>query len=54
VPEIRRQIFAYSGVLKPKPGDRGSMTLTDYAIGLAGAGGRRRVCYVPTAVSSAC
>jgi peptidase E len=50
VPEIRRQIFAYSGVLKPKPGDRGSMTLTDYAIGLAGAGGRRRVCYVPTAV----
>jgi peptidase E len=50
VPEIRRQIFAYSGVLKPKPGDRGSMTLTDYAIGLAGAAGRSRVCYVPTAV----
>lgn len=50
MPEIRRQIFAYSGVLKPKPGDRNTMALTDYAFGLAGADGRSRVCYLPTAI----
>ena len=45
-----RQIFAYSGVLVTEPGQRSSAALADHAIGLAPGGGRRRVCYVPTAV----
>ena len=52
MPDISRQIFAYSGVLKPAPGGPGTGALIDYALGLArsGAGGRQRLCYVPTAV----
>ncbi|HTU74651.1 MAG TPA: peptidase E [Trebonia sp.] len=46
-----RQIFAYSGVLKPQPGGPDSAGLAEHAISLA-AGGRpvRRLCYVATAV----
>jgi peptidase E len=52
VPDIPRQIFAYSGVLKPAPGDRDSEALLEFAVGLApvGAGARKRLCYLPTAV----
>lgn len=53
--DVSRQIFAFSGVLKPVPGGRGSGALLDYALGLAGSGpgGRKRLCYVPTAVGDA-
>lgn len=50
MPDIRRQIFAYSGVLKPVPGGRDSQSLIDYGIGLAGARSPTRLCYIPTAV----
>jgi peptidase E len=50
MPGARRQIFAFSGVLYPKPHDRGTGVLVDYALSLAGTGKRTRVCYVPTAV----
>jgi peptidase E len=52
VPEITRQIFAYSGVLKPAPGDQDSQVLLEYALGLANtrAGARTRLCYIPTAI----
>jgi peptidase E len=46
----RRQIFAFSGVLYPAPGERGTSVLIDHALSLAGTGERCRVCYVPTAV----
>jgi peptidase E len=49
-----RQIFAFSGVLVPRPGERGNLPLVEHALDL----GRTRwlweaavrVCYVPTAV----
>jgi peptidase E len=46
-----RQIFAYSGVLKPRPDGPDSVGLIEHAISLA-PGGRpvRRLCYVATAV----
>lgn len=50
-----RQIFAFSGILQPEPGQKGSLALAEHAIGLAGAepGERVRVCYLPTAVGDA-
>lgn len=53
MPDVRGQIFAFSGVLKPGPGDRGSASLIEYGLGLAGTRSRRRLCYVPTAVGDA-
>jgi peptidase E len=53
VPEAERQIFAYSGVLNPQPGQRTSAALTEYAIGLAPGDGPKRVCYLPTATGDA-
>jgi hypothetical protein len=50
VPPTLRQIFAYSGVLKPKAGDRGTFALIDHALRLAGTTKPLRLCYVPTAV----
>jgi peptidase E len=50
VPDVRRQIFAFSGVLNPAPGGPAPKSLVDYALGLAGTRARRRLCYVPTAV----
>lgn len=45
-----RQIFAFSGLLKPSINIE-SFKLVEYAISLAGSDGNRtRVCYVPTAV----
>lgn len=49
MPAVLRQIFAYSGVLKPGPDGRSSFALIDHALGLAAVGGRVRLCYVPTA-----
>jgi len=46
----RPQIFAFSGVLKPKPGDRDSDALLDYALSLARPRRPTRVCYIPTAI----
>jgi peptidase E len=50
MPTVSRQIFAFSGVLKPGPDGRGSFDLIDHALGLAATGGPVKVCYVPTAV----
>jgi peptidase E len=53
---VIRQVFAFSGVLSPAPGERGSQVLVEHALGLARpSGGARpdepvRLCYVPTAV----
>jgi peptidase E len=53
---VIRQVFAFSGVLSPTPGERGSQVLVEHALGLARpSGGARpdepvRLCYVPTAV----
>ena len=48
-----RQIFAFSGVLRREPGGPGSFGLVEHALNLAAAGGRIRLCYVPTAVGDA-
>lgn len=46
----RRQIFAFSGVLKPAPGGPDSFALIDHALGLAATDKlTRRLCYIPTA-----
>jgi peptidase E len=51
VSDDARRIFAFSGVLKPRPGDPATATLLDFAIGLAAARRPvRRLCYIPTAV----
>lgn len=46
---IPRQIFAFSGVLKPAPGGQRS-SLIDHAMSLAAAESPLRLCYIPTAV----
>jgi peptidase E len=45
-----RQIFAFSGILQPEPGQKSSLALVEHAIGLVQPAERRRVCYLPTAV----
>jgi peptidase E len=50
MPDVRQQIFAFSGVLKPNEGDPDSSALIDHALKLAGTGRPARVCYIPTAV----
>jgi peptidase E len=49
-PIDRRQIFAFSGVLRSEADDRASFDLTNHAISLTGKDRGERVCYVPTAV----
>jgi peptidase E len=52
--EVRRQVFAFSGVLEPRPGERGNRPLLEHVLAIGAA--RRvgddpvRLCYVPTAV----
>ncbi len=47
----RRQVFAFSGILKPQPGGPPPGALLDFAISLtATTGGSRRLCYIATAV----
>ena len=51
---MRRQVFAFSGVLEPRPGERGNLPLVEHALDLGRErwmwNGPVRVCYVPTAV----
>lgn len=53
VAPVRKQIFAFSGVLRPEPGQQGSFALVDYALSLAPRDGGKRICYIPTAVGDA-
>ena len=51
---MRRQVFAFSGVLEPRPGERGNRPLLEHVLALGAArrvaAGPVRLCYVPTAV----
>ncbi|QXG77060.1 peptidase E [Modestobacter sp. L9-4] len=51
---MRRQVFAFSGVLEPRPGERGNRPLIDHLLALGAARrqepGPVRLCYLPTAV----
>ncbi|MCZ2806609.1 peptidase E [Modestobacter sp. VKM Ac-2983] len=51
---MRRQVFAFSGVIQPRPGERGNRPLLEHVLALGAArrtdGGPVRVCYLPTAV----
>ncbi|WP_299952168.1 peptidase E [uncultured Modestobacter sp.] len=51
---MRRQVFAFSGVLTPQPGERGNRPLLEHVLALGAARrqteGPVRLCYVPTAV----
>lgn len=44
-----RQVFAFSGVLSRPPGEKPDPALLEYAVSLAADGGRKRVCFIPTA-----
>ena len=46
----QRQIFAFSGVLKPAAGGPDSFALIEYALTLARTGRPVRLCYLPTAI----
>jgi peptidase E len=49
-----RQVFAFSGVLAPRPGERGNLPLVEHALELGRTrwlwDGAVRLCYLPTAV----
>src|SRR3954462_13033944 len=49
-----RQIFAYSGILEPRPGEPGNLPLVEFALDLGRTrwlwDGAVRLCYLPTAV----
>ncbi|GAA4744831.1 peptidase E [Modestobacter marinus] len=51
---MRRQVFAFSGVIEPRPGERGNRPLLEHVLALGAArrttGGPVRLCYMPTAV----
>ncbi|MGY1857814.1 Type 1 glutamine amidotransferase-like domain-containing protein [Modestobacter sp. SYSU DS0290] len=51
---MQRQVFAFSGVLTPRPGERGNQPLIEHVLRLGRdrrtAEGPVRVCYVPTAI----
>ena len=51
---MRRQVFAFSGVLEPRPGERGNRPLLEHVLAIGSARrvteGPVRLCYVPTAV----
>src|SRR5437764_12847445 len=49
-PPPDKQVFAYSGILYPEPGDKNTFALAQHALSLAGGDPPRRVCYVPTAI----
>src|SRR5262245_58103215 len=52
VPAVR-QIFAFSGILRPEAGQKSSFDLIEHAVSLAPSNGSKRVCYLPTAVGDA-
>jgi peptidase E len=49
-----RQVFAFSGVLSPRPGERGNLPLVEHALDLGRTrwlwDGAVRLCYLPTAI----
>jgi predicted ribosome quality control (RQC) complex YloA/Tae2 family protein len=49
-----RQVFAFSGVLEPRPGERGNLPLVEHALELGRTrwlwDGAVRLCYLPTAI----
>jgi peptidase E len=49
-----RQVFAYSGILEPRPGEPGNLPLVEFALDLGRTrwlwDGAVRLCYLPTAV----
>jgi peptidase E len=51
---MERQVFAFSGVLTPRPGERGNLPLVEHALELGRTRwlweGAVRVCYLPTAI----
>jgi peptidase E len=51
---VRRQVFAFSGVLDPRPGERGNRPLLEHVLAIGAGrrvtGGPARLCYLPTAV----
>jgi peptidase E len=51
---VRRQVFAFSGMLEPRPGERGNRPLLEHVLAIGAdrrvTGGPVRLCYVPTAV----
>jgi peptidase E len=51
---VRRQVFAFSGVLEPRPGERGNRPLLEHVLAIGAARrvaeGPVRLCYLPTAV----
>lgn len=51
---MQRQVFAFSGVIDPQPGERGNRPLLEHVLALGAArrtsGGPVRLCYLPTAV----
>jgi peptidase E len=49
VPDRPRQVFAFSGVLNRPPGEKPDPAFLEYAVRLAPGGGRKRVCFIPTA-----
>jgi peptidase E len=50
VPGRPRQVFAFSGVLNRPPGEKRDPAFLEYAVSLAGGGGgKKRVCFIPTA-----
>jgi peptidase E len=44
-----RQVLAFSGVLNRVPGTRRDPALVEYAVSLAAGGGKKQVCFIPTA-----
>ena len=49
MPVRPRQVFAFSGVLNRPPGETSDPAFLEYAVRLAPGGGRKRVCFIPTA-----
>jgi peptidase E len=49
MPVRPRQVFAFSGVLSRPPGEKRDPAFLEYAVRLAPGGGRKRVCFIPTA-----
>ena len=51
---MRRQLFAFSGMTEPRPGERGNRPLIEHVLALGAARrqepGPVRLCYLPTAV----
>jgi len=55
VPDKPRQVFAFSGIVNLRPGEKGGPALVEHAVSLAAGNGKsgknrtKRVCFLPTA-----